>query len=113
MADDTDPTVVRDAMLTRMAMATPGGPTFPLRIMPPVGLPRMFEDVKPVPVVGQLDGNKFDEAQAYATSRKGLIMHSQLMRLLAEAAVAIREQLAAGEPVIIVSGGRELMRLEP
>lgn len=94
MAGD-DPTLVRDAMLTRMAMATPGG--------------AMFRSTGPV----QEQGYRFDEAQAYAASRKGLIAHTALMRLLAQAALVIREQLAAGEPVIIVAGGRELMRIEP
>jgi len=116
MAGDADPTLVRDAMLTRMAMATPGGPMFRYdgphafpRMATPPGFPKV-ELANKVPVHKHQD---FDEAQAYAAGRKGLIAHTALMRLLAQAAVTIREQLAAGEPVIIVSGGRELMRLEP
>lgn len=102
-----DPTAARDAMLTRMAMATPGGPMF--RTMVPRDIHgAKIDEAKP-----------FDEAQAYATGvraleeRKGLISHPVLLHELAKLAVEIRRQLEAGETVILTANGRELARFEP
>lgn len=111
MGSDNDPNLVRDAMLTRMAMATPGGPLF--RQNPP-GFPRMFEDAPPdKEPVRDMNLDTFDEAQAFATSRKGLATHSALMRVLGGWAIEIRRQLDAGHTVVLSAGGREIARFEP
>lgn len=103
MGSDNDPNLVRDAMLTRMAMATPGGAMF-----------RMTgRGSTPVQEKGYVADLRFDEAQAYSTSRKGLASHSALMRLLAGWAIEIRRQLDQGHTVVLSAGGREIARFEP
>ncbi len=113
----SDPTLARDAMLTRMAMATPGGPLFP---MTGRGSTPIQEKGYQLDKDESLNLDKFDEAQAFARSQaavrasRGLITHPMLLNKLAVAAVYLREQLEAGETVLIVtSGGQELARFEP
>ena len=100
MPSSDDLTNVRDNMLTRMAMATPGGPLF--RTNPPPDLPKLVAD-----------DCRFDEGQAFATSRKGLATHSALMRVLGGWAIEIRRQLDQGHTVVLSAAGKEIARFEP
>jgi len=108
---DNNPTIARDAMLHRMAMATPGGPQFPTK---PVDLFR--ETCAPRP-----QAKPFDEAQAYATGSRAVMevkkgplpCHPMLLSQLARDAGPIRAALDRGETVVITAGGRELARYEP
>lgn len=91
-----DQTTIRDNMLARMAMATPGGPRWPT--------------IK-----------AFDEAQAYAAGKKAhraifgspAPIPNVLGQDLATKATEVRAALERGERVVLTANGQELAIYEP